>query len=244
MTGRDYTVRSTAGVSSASQHVAQPRRMSQQIRHRDDHDVRLEQKGRADVERRIVVQQMLPPAARHDDRGMQEHQQSLPGEPDLLAEPDAVRVDGRQQPDDERNDQHHDREINALVRIGGRDRRDAAGDRYRDREDVVGEQRGRRDQSFARPEIVLGHGVRPAAARVREDRLAIRQADRSRTRPTRSRRRTARRERSSCSGARARAVPGERPAEQHVLRARGSAGHDGLGDARKDLTYPPGRVDT
>ena len=50
-------------------------------------------------------------------------------------------------------------------------------DRHGHGEDVVGEQRRGRDEPRHRPEIVLRDGVRAAAARIGEDRLAIRQPD-------------------------------------------------------------------
>ena len=55
-----------------------------------------------------------------------------------------------------------------------RDRKDAGGDRDRNREHVVGEQRGSTEKTRKRPEVVLGDDVGPATGFVRLDGLAIR----------------------------------------------------------------------
>ena len=54
-------------------------------------------------------------------------------------------------------------------------RRDAGRHAHRDGEDVVGEQRDPGDLRGEQPEVVAGHDVRAARARVRLDRLAVRE---------------------------------------------------------------------
>ena len=62
-------------------------------------------------------------------------------------------------------------------RVRGRDRRDAARDRHRNGEDVVGEKRRGGDQPGHLSEVVLRHRVRAAALRIRENRLPVGQGD-------------------------------------------------------------------
>ncbi len=57
------------------------------------------------------------------------------------------------------------------------DRGDAGRDRHRDREDVVDEQRSARDQRRQLAEVLAADDVRTTAARVSEDRLAVRGHD-------------------------------------------------------------------
>ena len=57
------------------------------------------------------------------------------------------------------------------------DRRDAGRDRHRDGEDVVDEQRRAGDQRRVLAEVLAAHDVAAAAARVGEDRLAVRERD-------------------------------------------------------------------
>ena len=65
-----------------------------------------------------------------------------------------------------------------VVELGDRhDRGDARGDRHRDGEDVVDEQRRARDERRVLAEVLAADDVAAAAARVREDRLAVRRDD-------------------------------------------------------------------
>src|SRR3954462_3461659 len=48
--------------------IAQPVRVSKEVRYARDDDVRLEEEGSTNVEGRLVVEEVLPPAARDDLR--------------------------------------------------------------------------------------------------------------------------------------------------------------------------------
>ena len=86
----------------------------------------------------------------------------------------ASQVDHREQHDGQRADEHR---VRRERRIRRRDRGHAARDRHGDGEDVVGEQRRRRDESRHDAEVLARDGVGAAAVRVREYRLPIREAD-------------------------------------------------------------------
>src|SRR5205823_149402 len=54
--------------------IAQPIRVAEEVGYARDDDVGLEQKRRADVQRRLIVKEVLPPAARNDLRHDDGHQ--------------------------------------------------------------------------------------------------------------------------------------------------------------------------
>ena len=86
--------------------------------------------------------------------------------------PHAAQVAPRDEPDEEDRQPHA---VGVETRRGRRDGGDARRDRHRDREHVVGEQRDPGDLRRQEPEVVLRHDVGAAGARVRLDRLAVRE---------------------------------------------------------------------
>ena len=112
-----------------------------------------------------------PDADQHEDRrheGVGRQREQQPG----LLHPAQVG-NGDQQHADESQGQL----VTAQHRNGRREREHARGDRHRDRQHVVREQCGCRDEAGNRAEVVLRHDVRAARALVDENRLAIREHD-------------------------------------------------------------------
>ena len=89
---------------------------------------------------------------------------------------DAAQVRERDQRD-RRETQQHAFVRQRMQRGDRRDRAHARAHRHRDGEDVVDEQRRARDHRRARAEVLAADDVRAAAARIREDRLAVRRDD-------------------------------------------------------------------
>ena len=86
---------------------------------------------------------------------------------------DAAEVRDADQRDQRQAEQHP--VFGEIVELGDRDDGgDAGGDRHRDGEDVVDEQRRAGDERRVLAEVLAAHHVAAAAARVGEDRLAVR----------------------------------------------------------------------
>ena len=171
----------------------------------------------------------------HRDEGVGRQRERDPG----LADP--AQVDEREQQDNQRA------RARPCARQRGRgrgDREHAGGDRHRDREDVVDEQRRGGDEARQRAEVLLRDDVRAAARLVRPDGLACTRGRRSPA-PRRSRSRPAGRggRRSPTRRAGRRAPPRSRRRPTRAGRTRRSAARASSRGACRQLRRRARRAD-
>ncbi len=141
---------------------------------------------------------------------------------------DTAQVCERDEQDD--HETHRDAMLRQPLELGDRDDgRDTGRHRHRDGEDVIDHERRARDQRRVFSEVLAAHDVGTAAARVGEDRLAVRDRDQDQQHVDRERDRNELRE----AEREARATDGDD--EENLLgRVRGGGNRVGREDRERD----------